>query len=212
MKFYYLGALGLCISTATHAQHSLVPDSTHARPAAQVVKAGVRIFNQPDLISTYERQLTPRLSLLGGVGYFRQRYSIYGVWFSPAAGQSQPEEIQGVSHSYHADLQLRYYFRQHRPQRPLTGWYASFALQGTYRRSEEVYVASATALQGTTTRYRTTHAQPQVYLGRQWALGQRVVLDTFLGTCIYRRESVNRRNANAPYLDAGGGLQIGWRL
>jgi hypothetical protein len=134
------------------------------------------------------------------------------MWYTTASGQSQPEQIQGVSHSYHADLQLRYYFRRHTPHRPLTGWYASFAVQGTYRRSEEVYIASATSAAGSTTHYRTTRAQPQVYLGRQWALGSRVLLDTFLGTCVYRRESVNRRNANAPYLDAGGGLQLGWRL
>ncbi|GAB2784434.1 hypothetical protein HNQ93_002437 [Hymenobacter luteus] len=210
LKLYYLAALGLGISPRLHAQHQPGPDLPPS--PAQVVKAGVRVFNQPDATGTYERQLTPQLSLLGGLGYFRQRYSLYGLWFSPAAGPRQPEELRGISHSYHADLQLRYYFRPRVARPALTGWYAAFALQGTYRRTTEVYVASATIPSGSSRRYGSTQVQPQVYLGRQWGLGPRIVLDTFVGTCVYRRESVNRRNPKALYLDAGGGLQIGWRL
>lgn len=210
LKLYSLAAL--CIGVCPLLQAQNQPTSEPASRTAQVVKAGVRVFNQPDGIAAYERQLTPQLSLLGGLGYFRQGYSIYGVWFSPSAGQSQPEELRGISHSYHADVLLRYYLRPRVPRPALTGWYAAFALQGTYRRTTEVYVASATIPSGLSRRYSTTQVQPQVYLGRQWGLGPHVVLDTFVGTCVYRRESVNRRNPAATYLDAGGGLQIGWRL
>lgn len=120
--------------------------------------------------------------------------------------------LQGLSHSYHADLQLRYYFRARVPRPALTGWYTMFALQGTYRRTEERYVASPTVPVGTRRRYQTTGLQPQLYLGRQWGIGRRIVLDTFVGACVYRRESVNQPNAKAAYLDAGGGLALGWRL
>jgi hypothetical protein len=197
MKIYYLSMLALVSSTVANAQGWAVPDTSRTRPSAHLVKLGVRTFNQPDIVLSYERQLAPRVSLSGGLGYFRQRSKSYRPLYSSAASQIQLQEIEGLSNYYNADVQLRYYLRRRRPHRPLSGWYAAFAVHGNYLRTFNEY-ASTSLNAAYTTRSSSFNVQPQVYVGRQWSLGERVDM---------MRAAVENRGS-AALTDCAGGPPV----
>ena len=181
------------------------------RPSAQVLKAGLRLFDQPDVVVSYEQQVTPRWSLLGSLGYFPQQFTFYGSSYNNTTSQYQPVTIQGLNSFYHADAQFRYYFRRKKPHLPLVGWYAAGVLHTSCIRTRETVEATPTAT-AYTTHTTDTRLQPQLHIGRQWALGKRLMLDTFVGTEVFRRASTTRtgRNFYQP-LNKGLGVQLGAR-
>lgn len=205
------GLLALLSLPAFIASAQTVNPTSVPRPVKQVLKIGLRAFDQPDIALSYERRLPARWSLSGTLGYFPQPYSSYGLWYTNAAGQQQPTVVLGVNRYYNVDMQARYYFRRRTSTTPLTGWYAALVAHGSHIRTRQEHAPTPTTA-AYVTHSAITRMQPQLQLGRQWALGSRLVLDTFVGTEILRRAtSRNTRNRYQP-LNRGAGLQLGMRF
>lgn len=211
MRYYMSGLSALLALSAFVAPAQTVEPISIPRPAKQVLKIGLRAFDQPDIALSYERRLSARWSLSGTLGYFPQHYASYGLWYTNAAGQQQPTVIRGVNRYYNVDVQARYYFRRRTVGQPLTGWYAALVTHGSHIRTRQEHESTPTTA-AYVTHAASTRIQPQLQLGRQWALGSRLVLDTFVGTEILRRAtSRNTRNQYQP-LNRGAGLQLGMRF
>ncbi|MET4104815.1 hypothetical protein [Hymenobacter sp. UYP22] len=211
MPYRLSGLLALLSLPALVAQAQTLEPETPPQTSKQALKIGLRVFEQPDVALSYERWLPARWSLSTTLGYFPQHYTSYGLWYTNAAGQQQPTVEQGVNRYYNVDVQARYYFRRRTAGRPLTGWYAALVLHGSHVRTTREYGPTPT-----TAAYvaysAVTRLQPQLQLGRQWGLGSRLVLDTFVGTEILRRALSRNTQARYQPLNRGAGLQLGYRF
>jgi hypothetical protein len=211
MPYRLNGLLALLSLSAFVAQGQTIEPLATPQPAKQALKIGLRVFERPDVALSYERLLSARWSLSTTVGYFPQHYASYGLWYTNAAGQQQPTVEQGVNRYYNVDVQARHYFRRRTAGRPLTGWYAALVLHGSHVRTTREYGPTPTTA-GYVTHSAVTRLQPQLQLGRQWGLGSRLVLDTFVGTEILRRALSRNIQARYQPLNRGAGIQLGFRF
>lgn len=211
MHYRMSGLLALLSVSAFIAPAQTLDTTITPHPVRQVLKIGVRAFDQPDAALSYERRLSARWSLSGTLGYFPQHYASYGLWYTNAAGQQQPTVEQGVNRYYNVDVQARYYFRRRTAGHPLAGWYAALVAHGSHVRTTREY-GPTPATAAYVTHAATTRLQPQLQLGRQWALGSRLVLDTFVGTEIMRRATSRSTPNRYQPLNRGAGLQPGFRF
>lgn len=181
-------------------------DSTSKQPAAQLVKLGLRTIRPTDLAISYERQLSPRWAVLGGFGYYGYSFR-GGTTYHDYDDTIIEDKYRTHRRHYTADVQIRYYFRRQTPK-PLAGWFTALALHNYLLTSREQH----TFYTARDHNHSTVSSQAQLQLGRQWALGRRLTLDTYLGTNIYRRQSASTRNRNTYDLSLGWGVQMGYRF
>ncbi|MFD2787334.1 hypothetical protein [Hymenobacter rubripertinctus] len=158
----------------------------------------------PDLALTYERQLSARFSLAGGVGYWGDTFRSGSVTHN-ADDTFTYDNYAIRERTYGADAQLRYYLRRRQAHRPLSGWYGAL----------QVYTYYQTARTRHTTfvaQNRDDHNQQtraQLLFGRQWSFGSSLTLDTYIGRAFYREAFASNFNHYSPI---GWGVQAGWRL
>lgn len=211
MHYRMSGLLALLSLSAFLAHAQTVEPTSIPRPVRQILKIGLRAFDQPDIALSYERRLAARWGLSSTLGYFPQHYASSGLWYTNAAGQQQPTVVRGVNRYYNVDVQARYYFRRRVANTPLTGWYAALVAHGSHIRTRQKQESTPTTA-AYVTHAATTRIQPQLQLGRQWALGSRLVLDTFVGTEILRRATSRSTQNRYQPLNRGAGLQLGMRF
>ncbi len=188
------------------------PDSAARSPTHQIVKLGVRGFVFDDFMLSYERQLAERWSVSGGLGY--NGHSVHFIRAVYDADYTLPPIIEKVvrrNRYYTAEAQLRYYFPRRKP-RPVSGWFAMASLHGhlyQYRRQHSHFPEQ-------NDKYHGTAVQLRLALGRQWNLGRRIVLDTYLGndvTGLYTGFGQGPRLRRVrSYFEPGVGLQLGYRF
>ena len=185
------------------------PDTT-AAPArtgrAHAIKLGLQSSNYTGQRPTlgYEWALGRHLSLETGGSYNGSTWR---------GGYSYVNDDNSVTdYSYYqrtrqvmGQLQARYYFQRRTPA--LIGWYAGLGLNTTYSYS---FSTSTTQPAGFTT--HRLAVQPQLRLGRQWALGQRFLLDTFLGLDMNKLPGRLPSGRRPWVATPAAGFQLGYRF
>ena len=185
------------------------PDTTTtvtAAPPRQIIKLGIHGFGPGFFALTYERQLSTQWAVLGSVGYLGYSYRS-GTIFYDYDGTTVEDNYTTQERFYNANVQLRYYFRRRTP-RPLAGWFAAANLHTYLRNSEEQHSRYPNLNYDIS---RTT-AQLQLLLGRQWGLGRRLTLDSYLGVNLRRRPSASINRAQGVWIEGGLGVQVGYRF
>ncbi|MCC3159065.1 DUF3575 domain-containing protein [Hymenobacter sp. 15J16-1T3B] len=196
-------AAALLIVQAAHAQAPVGP--TPAR--THHVKLGLHATSgKVGLLPTlaYEAQLTSRFTLEASAGY-KAYAGVSGYDYV-----ARPDSVYSYRSNYRqrqvvATVHGRYYFSSQHPAQ--IGWYAGLGLQGHYYDSHTTVTAGGSG----EVRTRRFTLSPQLRLGRQWALGQRLSLDTYLGLqqdVLYRTTAL----LSPGFLRASAGLQLGYRF
>jgi Protein of unknown function (DUF3575) len=200
MPAFYALALGAALLSS--------PDTTVSTASVhQIVKLGIHGFNPGVFALSYERQLSAQWSVVGNVGYFGSSYEGSTFIYDWNSGYLD-DYYKRRERYYSVGAQLRHYFGSRRP-RPLTGWFAAANLQVTQQQSSAEY------RQYSQYNYSSDRnsVQLQVMAGRQWALGRRLTLDSYLGISMQRRPWSNQTvGSQSVWIDGGLGLQVGYRF
>ncbi|GAB3832841.1 autotransporter outer membrane beta-barrel domain-containing protein [Hymenobacter jeollabukensis] len=190
----------------THTARAQAPSSAPASRTHQV-KLGVQAVAglsgiRPTL--AYEWQVAPQFALEVSGSYSGSSSSSgYDYVFSPDSIYSYRSTIR--QRQLAAGVHGRYNFSSRQPA--LIGWYADLGLQGNYYFLRH----TVTAGEGPTYSRQRFDLTPQVRIGRQWALGQRLSLDTYLG--LERSRSIYTLSFASPqFLHATAGLQLSYRF
>jgi Protein of unknown function (DUF3575) len=184
----------------------ITPDTTRTAPARQMLKLGVHGFETETVALTYERQLAEQWSVLGSVGYYGYTFRGNTVFFDDYGTPINTVFMQQTRY-YSASAQLRHYFRSRR-LRPLTGWFVAGNLQFVQQTSRGRY----TSYPQQNYSFSGNSARLQLLLGRQWALGRRLTLDSYLGVSLRRRVSATVGYGQGVLVEGGLGLQVGYRF
>lgn len=184
------------------------PDTAARPPVPQQVKLGLHVFSPADLTLSYERQLSDkRWSVTGGFGYYGQTQRSSTV-FHDYDDTFIEDWYTMQNRFYSLDLQVRRYIRP-RASRPLGGWYLAANLHTFLRASQErhtLYTDQNYNKSGVLT-------QLEVQLGRQWALGRRITLDTYAGLALGQQRLIRLKSSIWPRGPITGfGVQVGYRL
>jgi hypothetical protein len=187
-------------------QSSLSEQPTPGR--THQIKLGLRDAGYAGWVPTvaYEWQVAPRVSVEVGANFNLRSYrSSYD--YVDYSGDIIRTNVHHRNIGIMAFGQARYYLQPNKA--PLTGWYVGAGLQGSYD------VARTTQSGGNTSSstYSRLSVQPQLRIGRQWALGKRFSLDTFVGLD-YRLPS-NTSTVNNGFLGnlkPAAGFQLGYRF
>ncbi|SHJ22638.1 Outer membrane protein beta-barrel domain-containing protein [Hymenobacter daecheongensis DSM 21074] len=208
MKKFPLCSLALLatLPLAARATAPAQPDTTAApAPRTHALKLGLRTTAGQGLLPTagYEWQLRPRLSLQTSLGYTGS------TWHGGYSYVNDDYTISNYSYTLRARhltaaAELRYYFQRTKPA--LLGWYAGVGLGTSY--NQFTYAASN---HPTTTTSSTLTIRPQLRLGRQWSLGQRLLLDTYLGLDM-NQQYFSRSWRNRWQATGVAGFQLGYRF
>jgi hypothetical protein len=177
-----------------------------ATPSQQLIKLGIHGFEYELVSLTYERQLSEQWSVLGSVGYYGYTYR-GGTDFYDYTGLLLTDYYTRRERYYGASVQLRRYFRSRR-FRPLTGWYVAANLQAMQQNSRAEYRQYSQQNYD----FGRTSGQLQVLAGRQWPLGRRLTLDSYLSVSFRKRQSATLGGTQSVWIEGGLGLQVGYRF
>ncbi|GAA3940987.1 hypothetical protein [Hymenobacter algoricola] len=202
MTTFFLGALLLGALPA--AAQPIQPDTTMTRRPHSLKLGGQTSSSGLLPTLSYESQLRPRLSVQASAGYSaRATRHAYNVRLTSTGVTSDSYTQQ--QNRLTAGAQLRYYFQGQKPA--LLGWYAGAGLAGVYSHAR-VRPDSAAAIVRS-----QVQLQPQLRAGRQWAVGPRFLLDTFLGFDLVQYADYAFVAQPRRHLDLNPvfGLQAGYR-
>ncbi|WP_345114589.1 DUF3575 domain-containing protein [Hymenobacter algoricola] len=200
-------ALLFCFGTLPVVAGTTQPDTTTARPGRHhSLKLGLHSSNYAGTLPTlgYEWTLGRHLSLQTSASYYgstwRNSYSLVNDDNTVTSFSSSHRERRVTG-----QVQARYYFQRHTPA--LVGWYAGLGLSTTYTYA---FLSSDTQPAGTTT--QSLMLQPQLRLGRQWALGQRFLLDTYVGLDMNKTPGQLSSGRRPWIATPAAGFQLGYRF
>lgn len=196
----------LIVFTASSAAFAQVPSTTATDSPARThqLKLGLRSTYYDGLLpsAAYEWQVAPQLSIEAG-GSFLMGSSKSGWDYVDWSGNISRNRYTRSHLSAAVFGQARYYLQASKA--PLTGWYLGLGLQANYSYHRTTYTEGGTG----STQYARFLVQPQLRIGRQWALGQRLSLDTYLGLDYVPN---NNGNGIGGRLRPATGVQLGYRF
>jgi|GEM_PF-4281148 len=200
----YRGLLLALLPLGAHATPLARPDTT-GPPRTHALKLGLRTTTYQGLLPTvgYEWQLRPGLSLQTSLGYNGSTWH-GGYDYVNADNTITSYRFTQQERRFTAAAELRYYFQRRRPA--LTGWYAGVGLTSTYT---HLTFSPSTLDQGTS---GSVTLWPNLRLGRQWALGRRLLLDTFLGLDARQYNYYSPSWRNRWQFSGAAGVQLGYRF
>lgn len=175
MHYLYRFAVGLLLMSA-----AAVAQAQHAPPLrTHMISAGVRVGNGGVVMPLqytmgYEWQLGRRLSFLTGFAYSQKRNEGTVQTILYGRGVIDDHSIE-KRHLSSLTTQLRYFLESSKPA--LLGLYVGGGVIATYENRRMQH----TDAQLKDFRVHAWRGQAALRFGRQWAIGSRLALDTFIG-------------------------------